>query len=238
MRTPTWKFDVFISYARADAAALARALADVLETLGLRVWIDRSANVVGGALPKSIDEGIRLSRRAVVVLSPAYFKSGWATWELDALIGRHIEEGGDVIIPVWHNLSVIGVREHNLSLATITAISTEEGLESVLVEILRGISREDLIPKVRENAEARRMISIMEYIIDADRSVPLPNANKIAENRGQYMYMAAKKRREFVQARGNDDGYPMEWPRRVGKFAIGVRLTIARVVGILRQRPN
>ncbi len=63
----------------------------------------------------------------MVILS-SYFLENRAQRELDALATRDAN-GNSVILPVWHGVGFGEVREHSLTLADRTAVSTTKGLE-------------------------------------------------------------------------------------------------------------
>ena len=102
--TEQLSYDVFVSHASEDKAAVAMPLARRLETLGLRVWIDSLEMTVGGSIPVGIDHGLRRSKLGVVVLSRAFFENPWPRRELDALMALEDSEGR-VWLPVWHGVS-------------------------------------------------------------------------------------------------------------------------------------
>jgi len=60
-------WDVFISHASEDKAAVAAPLADELRNYCLNVWLDRWVLSPGDSLRRKIDEGISKSRLGVVV---------------------------------------------------------------------------------------------------------------------------------------------------------------------------
>jgi hypothetical protein len=117
----TW--DVFISHASEDKAAVARPLRDALTQMGLTVWLDEAQMRIGHSLRRKIDEGIRSSRFGVVVLSEAFFHKGWTNHELDGLVTRTVA-GEQSLLPIWHNLSADQVRAYSPSLADKVAMST------------------------------------------------------------------------------------------------------------------
>ncbi len=117
----TW--DVFISHASEDKAAVARPLRSALTGLGVTVWLDEAQVHIGHSLRRKIDEGIRSSRFGVVVLSEAFFGKGWTNHELDGLITRTVA-GEQSLLPIWHNLSAEQVRAYSPSLADKVALST------------------------------------------------------------------------------------------------------------------
>jgi TIR domain len=72
--------DVFISYARHDAE-IAEALANILTSAGLVVWLDRHSIRSGEAFDKEIEEGIAAAAAVVVVWSKNAIGSHWVRAE-------------------------------------------------------------------------------------------------------------------------------------------------------------
>jgi len=118
----TW--DVFISHASEDKAAVARPLRDALTRMGISVWLDEAQVRIGHSLRRKIDDGIRSSRFGVVVLSEEFFHKGWTNHELDGLVTRTVA-GEQSLLPIWHDLSADQVRAFSPSLADKVAMSTE-----------------------------------------------------------------------------------------------------------------
>lgn len=135
----TW--DVFISHASEDKAAVARPLRNALATLGVTVWLDEAEVRIGHSLRRKIDEGIRSSRYGVVVLSSSFFGKGWTNHELDGLVTRTVA-GEQSLLPIWHELAADDVRAYSPSLADKVALSTEqysiEEIAEQIAEVVNG----------------------------------------------------------------------------------------------------
>ena len=132
------KWDIFISHASEDKAAVARPLAEILKRRGLRVWLDEAELHLGDSLRQKIDDGLSKSRFGVVVLSPAFFAKNWPQMELDALVARE-EMGVKVVLPVWHTVSHVDVSRRSPLLAGRLAVSTDLGLPVVASQIWKAI---------------------------------------------------------------------------------------------------
>jgi hypothetical protein len=97
-------WDVFISHAGEDKAAVARPLFETLSGLGLTVWFDEKEIAIGDSLSRSIDAGLSRSRFGIVVLSPSFLKKDWPEYELRGLVSKEL--GRDkVILPIWHQIN-------------------------------------------------------------------------------------------------------------------------------------
>lgn len=136
--TTTW--DVFISYASEDRAAVALPLAKALQNSGLAVWYDEFELHVGDSLTRTIDAGLAKSHFGVVVLSQQFFAKEWPRKELDALLSRE-SDGTKVVLPVWHSVDAKAVAAHSAILASRYAARTDDGLDSVVRRLLDSIGR-------------------------------------------------------------------------------------------------
>lgn len=136
------EYDVFLSHATEDKDSFVRPLADELKKLGLQVWYDEFSLTPGDSIRQSIDKGLRNSRYGVVVLSRNFFKKSWTEWEINGLIQRHLSEGRNVIIPVWHEVDVKTVASFSPSLADIVAILSSRGISNVANQIFGVVGKD------------------------------------------------------------------------------------------------
>lgn len=117
----TW--DVFISHASEDKAAIAEPLALALQARGLKVFLDKFEMRMGDSLRRRIDYGLTHSTFGVVILSPAFFAKGWAQYELDGIVGMSVN-GEQRMLPIWHEISRAEVAQKSPSLADKIARDT------------------------------------------------------------------------------------------------------------------
>lgn len=134
-------YDVFISHAWEDKESFVDELVSILENeYHLKVWYDRTVIKWGDSQRQKINEGMKNSKFAVVVLSPDYVKKYWTQYELNGLFQKEVK-AGKVILPIWHHMSRDEVAAFDLSLADRnalnTAIFTPAEIAEFLVEILR-----------------------------------------------------------------------------------------------------
>jgi hypothetical protein len=106
---------VFISYATEDRADVAKPLADVLESYGLRVWLDVLSLGIGDSLRGGIDQGIARSGFAVVIVSPSYIAKPWTNYEFEGIVNMTID-GQQALLPIWHRITKAEVRSFSPSL--------------------------------------------------------------------------------------------------------------------------
>lgn len=136
-------FDVFISHATEDKDGIVRALAHELAKMDLKVWYDEFELRVGDSLRRKIDYGLSRSRFGVVVLSRSFFAKNWPQYELDGLVTREMSGGGQVILPVWHDITKDEVIAYSPSLADKVALrtadSTVDEIAHEIADVVRGI---------------------------------------------------------------------------------------------------
>lgn len=81
---------------------------------------------LGDSLRRKIDHGLATCRFGVVVLSEAFFAKDWPQYELDGLVARQMGGGGQLIFPLWHNLSKAQLLAKSLSLTDLVALRTAD----------------------------------------------------------------------------------------------------------------
>ena len=77
-----YRWDLFISYAHEDKLSCAQPLAEKLMAFGLRVWFDVWCLKIGHSLRRRINDGLKQSKYAVVILSEHFFSKDWPQMEL------------------------------------------------------------------------------------------------------------------------------------------------------------
>lgn len=135
----SFEYDVFICHASEDKESFVRELAEKLTSEGLRVWYDKFTLTLGDSLRRKIEYGLSRSRYGVVVLSKNFFEKEWPQRELDGLVAR--ENGSNkVVLPVWHEITKEEVQSFSPILADRLAVSTVQGVDYVVDEILKAFS--------------------------------------------------------------------------------------------------
>jgi len=137
--SPEEEWDVFISHASEDKDAIATPLAAALRAKGLRVWYDDFSLKLGDSLRQSIDRGLARSRFGVVVLSGHFFQKHWPQQELNGLATREVN-GQKVILPVWHGVGFVEVRNYSPMLADRKAVQSKDGLGRVVEMIVEVVT--------------------------------------------------------------------------------------------------
>jgi hypothetical protein len=118
--------DVFLCHAWADREGAALDLYNHLTGLDVKVWFSEKDAPLGTPLLSQINKGLRNSRTAVVLVTPALLQSllseGIADQELSALLFT------DRVIPVAHGTTFEELRKVNPLLASRNGLTTSEQL--------------------------------------------------------------------------------------------------------------
>lgn len=130
------EWDLFICHASEDKEEIVRPLVEALIKEGFQVWYDEFTLTLGDSLRRSIDKGLAQSKYGLVVLSPNFFAKNWPQTELDGLAARE-RDGEKVVLPVWHKVNREYVTNFSPTLADRFAVSTKEGINKVVEEVLR-----------------------------------------------------------------------------------------------------
>jgi hypothetical protein len=129
------EYDLFISHASEDKNDFVRPLALALRDAGLQVWYDEFSLKLGDSLRESIDHGLASSRYALVILSPHFFAKDWPQKELNGLFAK-MTAGEVRILPVWHGLKEMEVRDRSPMLSDLVAANSSNGVEAVAAMII------------------------------------------------------------------------------------------------------
>jgi hypothetical protein len=130
--------DVFISHASEDKDEIARPLAKALQSEGVTCWFDEFELKLGDNLRRKIEEGLRMSRHGITILSKAFFAKPWPQRELDALF--LLENDNRRIMPIWHGLDAEEIKSFAPLLADKYAVKSSIGIATIVAEIKRALS--------------------------------------------------------------------------------------------------
>ena len=96
---PSFEYDVFLSYNRADKPRV-RRLAERLRAAGLRVWFDQWVIQPGDDIYMAIEKGLEVSRVLVLCLSPAALRSDWVKQERSTVLFRDASNNDRRFVPL------------------------------------------------------------------------------------------------------------------------------------------
>ena len=122
----------FISHDSRDKEEFVRQLAEDLSCLMCPVWYDEYSLRVGASLRESIEAGLKETKNCIVVLSPNFLSNqGWGKAEFDSVFTREILQKKNVMLPVWHKVTVDQVYEYCPRLADKVGLDTKIGAKEL-----------------------------------------------------------------------------------------------------------
>jgi len=161
--------DLFISHASEDKEAFVKLLAVALKDVGIDIWYDEFELKIGDSLSRSIDKGLIDSKYGIVILSKSFFEKKWTEYELKSLLAKDIQ-GKNVILPIWHNISINDVQMYSLYLSDIFSFSSNVPLTELTEEILK-VVRPDIL---NNHLLCSRGHKIRKELLNSDRiSIPI-----------------------------------------------------------------
>ncbi|MEZ8785604.1 toll/interleukin-1 receptor domain-containing protein [Vibrio splendidus] len=134
----------FISHDSRDKDSIVRELAHELSGLMCPVWYDEYSLNVGDSLRSSIELGLKETRKCVVVLSKNFLANdGWGKAEFDSVYTREIIEKNNVILPIWHDVSVEDVYAYSPRLADKVGLNSSLGVKELARKLAGVIKNEN-----------------------------------------------------------------------------------------------
>lgn len=143
----------FISYDSRDKEELVDDLALAMMKRMCPVWYDKYSLSVGDPLRESIERGMQETGRWIVVISPNFISNtGWGKEEFNAIFQLNL--GGNMILPIWHNVSKEDVMAYSPMLVNIFALrSPELGIDELSRVLVRIIKRDEAAKNELERKE-------------------------------------------------------------------------------------
>lgn len=130
----------FISHDSKDKDPLVRELARELSSIGCSVWYDEYSLQVGDSLREKIESGLKNAQKCIIVLSTNFLENeGWGKAEFDSIFTREILEKQNVILPVWHGVTVSDVYNYSPRMADKVGLNSTLGIKVLAQKLAHAI---------------------------------------------------------------------------------------------------
>ena len=83
---PVDKKDIFICHASEDKEEVAIPLVKALDDAGITYWYDQAEIKWGDSITQKVNDGLKISRYVVVILSEAFISKNWPQRELNSAL--------------------------------------------------------------------------------------------------------------------------------------------------------
>jgi hypothetical protein len=130
----------FIAHDSRDKKEIAEPLALQWMQWMCPVWFDEYSLKVGDSLREGIESGLKECPKCILILTPNFLNNnGWTKREYDSVFTRELVEKQQVILPVWHNVSVEDVYKYSPILADRVGAQWSQGVEETARKLLTAI---------------------------------------------------------------------------------------------------
>jgi len=92
--------DVFLCHASEDKESVVRPLFQALENAEISCWYDEAEIRWGHSITQTVNQGLGISRYAIVVLSRAFLSKNWPQRELNAVLNLEASTGEVRVLPL------------------------------------------------------------------------------------------------------------------------------------------
>ena len=92
--------DVFICHASEEKTGVVRPLVEAFQKEGITCWVDEGEIQWGDSITQKVNEGLRISRFVIVVLSEAFIGKNWPERELYAVLNIEASTGVVKVLPL------------------------------------------------------------------------------------------------------------------------------------------
>ena len=118
-----FRYDAFVAYHETDSMWIIDGLRRQLEEVhGLRLCLHQRDFLPGRAIEDNISNAIEVSRRVILVISPAFISSNWCLLEMRLARQSVIDRGYDILIPII--LKKVDFTQTNMTLVNILKENT------------------------------------------------------------------------------------------------------------------
>ena len=153
------EFDFFICHASEDKKEIAEPLAELLKKQGMSVWLDKEQLKIGDSLFVEIQNGLKKSKCAVVIISKAFLeKKSWNESELKALVNMEIADKYKRLLPVLHDVEHNNLVKEYPMMADIVAGTSKDGLKELTLELIKAKNKINLkATSINENINHQKI---------------------------------------------------------------------------------
>lgn len=171
--------DVFICHASEDKPSVVQPLVEALESDGITFWYDEAEIQWGDSITQKVNEGLKISRYVIVILSRAFLLKNWPTRELNAALNLEASSGDILVLPL-----IYGDKSDKTEILSKYPIlndkfflSWEMGIETIIRALRARLEKSKRIPPERPLAKALR------------HEIPLPKIQKSFSQRDKDRFL-------------------------------------------------
>ena len=97
---PVDKKDIFLCHASEDKAEVVTPLVKALDDSGITYWYDQAEIKWGDSITQKVNDGLKISRYVVVIISEAFISKNWPQRELNSALNVEASNGDVRVLPL------------------------------------------------------------------------------------------------------------------------------------------
>ena len=113
--------DVFICHASEDKISIVEPIVKELAKASVSYWYDRAEIKWGDSIIDKLNHGLKISRYAIVILSPSFMKKNWPKRELNAVLNLEASSGTTRVLTL-----MVGDDEHVDNIQTLLPLLSDK----------------------------------------------------------------------------------------------------------------
>lgn len=129
-----YEYDIFLSHSSDDKESIIIPLTNILQSQGIKIWLDKFKIRLGEDFFRSINSGLRNSKIVIPFISESFIKSEWANKELSAAFIQQMTSKTERVIPVVIGLTITEFQRYYPLLSPSNAIFFKDYKTDKLVD--------------------------------------------------------------------------------------------------------
>ncbi|MHC4144257.1 MAG: toll/interleukin-1 receptor domain-containing protein [Planctomycetota bacterium] len=147
------KKDIFLCHASEDKAEVVTPLVKALDDAEITYWYDQAEIKWGDSITQKVNDGLKISRYVVVILSEAFLPKKWPQRELNSALNVEASDGDVRVLPLLFGSERIRnliIKKYPL-LSDKAYIVWDEGVEAVVEALKRRLAQEKVSAREESN---------------------------------------------------------------------------------------
>lgn len=181
--------DLFICHASEDKEEVVRPLIEAFRRANISTWYDEAEIRWGDSITEKINEGLRISRYVIVVLSPAFLLKKWPQRELNSALSIEASTGEIRALPL-----LVGTKKEQADIRQQYPLLNDKA--HIVWSANPGHVVQHLLKRLEETtASSGRTVEISRHA--EVKSIPLPKLKKQFSQRDRDLFL----RQAFIKIR-------------------------------------
>lgn len=178
----TTQRDIFICHASEDKDEVVRPMVEAFSQVGVSCWYDEAEIKWGDSITQKVNDGLRISRYVIVVLSTAFLAKKWPQRELNAALNIETSSGEIKVLPL-----LVGTEsEKTAIIAELPLLNDKRYLpwDGDLRKIVKA-----MLSRIGNQHGQHGTTPVFDTVGTIDLKIPLPNIKKKFSQRDRDLFL-------------------------------------------------